>query len=148
MIAGAILGLIGVGSLTAIRVAAQQAAQTRARTFAAVESQTVTDRIVALSQVVAMAGSLVSTSTDANAIFCSLLTASDGPMDKLGGTAVGTCPDLVTHAMKIPGTPLRREIKLDAEPLGSVGGYVLTVRVSGGQLPAPGFVETTTHLRR
>ena len=148
MIAGAILGLIGVGSLTAIQTAAQQAAQTRARTFAATEAQTVIDRIVALEQVVATAGSLVSTDAEAGALFCSLLTAPNGPLDKLGGIPEGTCPELVIHDMRIPGSTLKREVRIDAEPLGVVMGYIITVRVSGGQLPAPGYVETTTVIRR
>jgi hypothetical protein len=148
MIAGAILGLIGVGSLTAIQTAAQQAAQTRARTFASVEAQTVIDRVVALSQVVATAGTLVSTDAEAGALFCSLLTAPNGPLDKLGGIAEGTCPELVVHDMKIPGSTLKRTVRIDAEPLGVVTGYIITVRVSGGQLPAPGYVETTTVIRR
>jgi len=148
MIAGALLGLIGTGSLTAIQMAAQQAAQTRARTFAALESQTVIDRVMALDQLVSTAGALIANDTEMGTVFCSLLTAPDGPLDKLGGTTVGVCPELVVQNMKIPGSTLKRDVKIDAEPLGAVSGYIITVRVTGGQLPAPGYVETTTMVRR
>jgi hypothetical protein len=148
MIAGAILGLIGVGSLTAIQIAAQQAAQTRARTYAALESRAVIDRIAALSQVVSGAGSLLRSTAEANTMFCSLLTAPDGPLDRLGGIPVGVCPELVTHGMRIPGSSLKRDVTIDAEPLGGVAGYIVTVRVSGGQLPSPGYVELTSMIRR
>lgn len=148
MIAAAILGLIGVGVLSSIQFAAAESARTRARTFAASEAQTVIDRVIALATIVANAGSLAETTADQEALFCGLLTGPYGPIDRTAGTPVGACPDLVVQNMNIPGSTLKRTVEIDSQPLGAVAGYVIKVRVSGGQLPAPGYVEISTHIRR
>ncbi len=152
MIAAALLGLIGAGVLTSITFAQQEAARTRARTYASSDAQTVIDRMLVLSGVARAAGAA---GGDTTTVLCNLFKAAGGPMDVSGGgtLTVNSClttpgPSLTATNIPLTRSSLRRTVSVVPETLGIKPGLRITVRVSGGQLPPPGFIQIESHVTR
>jgi prepilin-type N-terminal cleavage/methylation domain-containing protein len=150
MIAAALLGLIGAGSLSAIQFAQAESGRTRARTVASSDAQTTIDRILNISVAATNAAGLVATQTEADTMLCSLLTASGGPLETTGGgtLSVSSCPTLTVTGVPVSNTSLKREVSIVPITLGTSTGLEVKVRVSGGQLPSPGFVEIVSQIRK
>ena len=136
MIAAAILALIGSAVLSTMSFSANAIIKTRMRTFASDDASTQLDRMLIMSGVATNARA-----TDANR--CSLFTAAGGPMDSTtGGTVTGACPttvgtSLAVSGIRIAGTTLKRKVTLTSALIGTRSGFLISVEVSGPQLPTP-----------